>query len=80
MRRRLVVLALVASLGGAGSALAANSTPTAQRQVVGQRQSSLPPRGLPFTGSHLAVITSLGIALIAGGFLLRLMVHKPTLR
>ena len=38
----------------------------------------VPPRGvLPFTGSDLATFTSLGIALMAGGFLLRLMGRKP---
>ena len=37
-----------------------------------------PPGGvLPFTGSDLATFTSLGIALMAGGFLLRLMGRKP---
>ena len=38
----------------------------------------VPPHGvLPFTGSDLATFTSLGIALMAGGFLLRLMGRKP---
>jgi hypothetical protein len=38
----------------------------------------VPPRGtLPFTGSDLSTFTSLGIALMAGGFLLRLMGRKP---
>jgi len=38
----------------------------------------VPPRGmLPFTGSDLATFSSLGIALMAGGFLLRLMGRKP---
>ena len=32
---------------------------------------------LPFTGSDLATFTSLGIALMAGGFLLRLLGRKP---
>lgn len=37
-----------------------------------------PVRGtLPFTGSDLATFASLGIALVAGGFLLRLMARKP---
>jgi hypothetical protein len=37
----------------------------------------VPPHVLPFTGSDLATFTSLGIALMAGGFLLRLMGRKP---
>jgi hypothetical protein len=38
----------------------------------------VPTRGvLPFTGSDLATFTSLGIALMAGGFLLRLIGRKP---
>jgi hypothetical protein len=79
MRQRLLILAVVASLGVAGSALAGNSTSTAPRHVaIHQRLSpSRDPGKLPFTGSHLAAFTSLGIALIAAGLLLRLTARKP---
>jgi hypothetical protein len=50
--------------------------PPAHRAIEPSRH--VPPRGvLPFTGSDLATFTSLGIALMAGGFLLRLMGRKP---
>jgi hypothetical protein len=117
MRRRLVVLALVAaSLATAGSTLAGRSSPTiakrpssvahlstpskvhrpespsrstglpttAKTATTAQKHAFRPPKvhrrtsrsrdpgRLPFTGSHLAAFTSLGIALIAAGLLLRL--------
>jgi hypothetical protein len=40
------------------------------------KQPPLPPRGLPFTGSHLLAYTSLGVALLAGGLLLRLLTRN----
>ena len=48
------------------------------RPLAPRTPRPVPPRGtLPFTGSDLATFTSLGIALMAGGFLLRLMGRKP---
>jgi hypothetical protein len=48
------------------------------RPLTPRTPRPVPPRGtLPFTGSDLATFTSLGIALMAGGFLLRLMGRKP---
>ena len=48
------------------------------RPLTPRTPRPVPPHGtLPFTGSDLATFTSLGIALMAGGFLLRLMGRKP---
>src|SRR5438874_1483960 len=54
------------------------------QQAVAPRQTPPPPQvfkppsrsSLPFTGSELALFVALGIALLAGGFLLRMMTAR----
>ena len=65
----IVVAVLAVSLTAAVAALAA----PARAPVHAHPRPPLPPRGLPFTGSHLLAYTSLAIALITGGLLLRLL-------
>src|SRR5438093_2891913 len=65
----IVVAVLAVSLTAAVAALAA----PARAPLHAHPRPPLPPRGLPFTGSHLLAYTSLAIALIAGGLLLRLL-------
>ena len=70
-RKAGIVVAVLAL--GLTAAVGALASPT--RAAV-DRRPPLPPRGLPFTGSHLLAYTSLGVALLAGGLLLRQLTRR----